>query len=272
MKKLSIVFLALLALLVFACSEKDDNPTDTNIYGYQLDQFISKTAVRDLVDATQPDSIDYRSLFAYEIVSADEDAWSPRQSTSTGAGVDLPWATFKQGFYVPSDSKKTWFPPALGLPGAFKVRNAGNFKLYRKVDVVSGNVSKIAELKGLQVYSINNWDNTMEDAVKLSDLLQGIAVYDTVRFTAVDGYSRDYTPEQIADGYYLLTSEVTTFPTLNGSMTGGQKKFKKLATVEALSAAAQSFTFPLAVHDNANISFPVPTDLSGYDRTVMTDY
>ncbi|MDY0150662.1 MAG: hypothetical protein RBS43_00140 [Candidatus Cloacimonas sp.] len=270
MKKLSILLFVLLVLLTFGCSEKDDNPTDTNIYGYSLDQFISKTAVRDVVDATQPDSLDFRSLFAYEIVSADSLPWSPRMSSN--AGYDLPWESYKQGFYVPSDSKKTWFPPVLGIPGAFKVRNAGTIKLYRKVDVNTTTTNKLVELKGLALHSVNNWNSTPENAIKLSDLLQGIAVWDTVRFVSSDGYTRDYTPEQVNDGYYLLNSEVTTFPTLNDSMTGGQRKFKKLAAIEVISAEAQVFSFPLASHEDKSIEFAVPTDLSGYDSAIMTDY
>lgn len=269
MKKLSIILFALLALLAFGCSEKDDNPTDVNVYGYKLDQFITQTAVRDIVDATAADSIDFRGLFAYEIVSADEDQWSPRQSSN--AGYDLAWETFKEGFYVPTDNKKTWFADP-SLPSAFKVRNTGTFRLYRKVDVITGAGSKLIELKGLQIHTINNWNGIPEAAIKLSDLLQGIAAYDTVLFVASDGYSRAYTPEKINEGYYLLTSEVTTFPALNDGMSGGEKKFKKLAQMQLNNAEAQTFSFPLAAHADVNLSFPVPADLSGYNRTVMTDY
>jgi len=58
-----------------------------------------------------------------------------------------------------------------------------------------------------------------------------VADYDSVRFTAPDGYVKYYNPKQIHDGYYLLNSEVTTFPSFNASMPGSQKKFKKLASV-----------------------------------------
>jgi len=270
MKRALIFLLMLLILLVNACSEKDNNPTDTNIYGYKLDQFISKSAVSDLVDPTAADTTDFRSLFAYEIVSADSVPWSPRLSSY--AGYDLPWETHQLGFIVPSDGNRTWFPPALSLPGAFKVRNTGCFKLYRKVDVVTNRDSKMAELKGLNITTLSNWIDGTEDAIKLSDLLQGIAVYDTVRLVAVDGYTKEYTAEQINDGYYLLDSEVTTFPNFNESMQNSQKKFKKLARMEVVGVNSQEFEFPLAVHDKACLSVPVPENLNDYEATVMTDY
>ena len=49
----------------------------------------------------------------------------------------------------------------MGLPSAFKVRNAGLFRLYRKVDVDAGNRgSKLIELRGLSTYTVDNWSDT----------------------------------------------------------------------------------------------------------------
>lgn len=269
MKRLLLFVTVLFLLLITACSEKD-NPTDTNIYGVKLDQFISKIAVRDLVDVTQPDSIDYRNLFAYEIVSGDPDAWSPRLSVN--AGYDLNWELFKEGFLVPSDNRKTWFPASLGLPSAFKVKNTGTVRLYRKVDVESGRGSTTVELKGLDIHSVQNWNSTDEDAIKLSDLLQGVTQADSIGFVAWDGYTKTYNWDQVNDGYYLLNSEVTTFPTYNATMPNSLKKFKKLARVIAYGSNAQSFAFDLAPNTATNLSVTVPTDLSGYQSTIMTDY
>jgi hypothetical protein len=270
MKKLLFILLVLVAMLLSSCSEKDDNPTDVNIYGYKLEQFIPKTAVHDLITTDENDLTDYRNLFSYEIVSADANAWSPRLSSY--AGYDLSWANFKEGFYVPSDEKKTWFAnPA--LPGAFKVRNAGTFKLYRKVDVVGGRSTKEVELRGLQLSCIINWSGTNEEAIKLSDLLQGLSSYSSVTLIATDGFSRTYTPEQIADGCYLLNSEVTTFPSFNTTTpTSGQWKLKKLARVNVTTAEIQMFPFRNADHEYANISFSIPADLSGYTKTLMTNH
>lgn len=272
MKRAFILIGFVLLLLITACSEKD-NPTDTNIYGYSLDQFITKIAVRNIVDLTAADTTDFRSLFKYEIVSADADHWSPRSSVNTiPFGYDLNWSLFKQGFLVPSDNRKTWFPAALGLPNAYKVKNAGTVRLYRKVDVESGRAEKSVELKSLSLYPVQNWLSATEDAIKLSDLMQGIATADTIRLVAVDGYSKDYTLDQINDGYYLLTSEVTTFPTYNSSMTNSLKKFKKLARLEVIGGDAQAFNFTYTDSSTANISFTIPESMTGYQSTVLTDY
>lgn len=273
MKKLLYVLVVLVAIMLSSCSEKDDNPTappaDTNVYGYKLDQFIAKAAVHDLITTNVEDTTDYRSLFAYEIVSADEDAWSPRQSTN--AGYDLPWETFKEGYYVHSDNKKTWFADA-SLPGAFKVRNTGTFRLYRKVDIVTGRSTKLAELNKLTKHNMTNWLSASEDAIKLSDLLEGITTYTAVKIIAGDGTAVDHTPAQIEDGYYFLTTETTTFPSFNGSMTGLQKKLKRIARLEVTTTETQDHTFPYADEATVNISFTVPTDLSGLTSTILTDY
>jgi len=269
MKRILLLLTVLVLLMITACSEKD-NPTDTNIYGYKLDQFILKTAVRDIVDPTAADTTDFRCLFAYEIVTADSDAWSPRLSVN--AGYDLNWELFREGFLVPSDNRKTWFPASLSLPSAFKVKNTGTVRLYRKVEVQSGRSEKTVELKSLAIHSVENWTSTMEDAIKLSDLMQGISTADTIRLIAVDGYTMDYTLDQINDGYYLLSSEKTTFPTYNDSMDGSHKKFKKLARMEVLGGDAQVFNFPLAPNTISSLNVTIPESMTGYQSTILTDY
>ncbi len=271
MKKLLFIMVLIISLLLISCSEKDDNPTDVNVYGYKLDQFITQATVNQLITSDTTDENDYRYLFAYEIVSDDAEPWSPRQSSNTSS--DLKWESFKEGFYIPSDNKKTWFADP-SLPNAFKVKNAKTFKLYRKVDIVTTRSSKHAELHSLTKHTVNNWNSTPqpEEAIKLSDLLTGIASYTSVKLVAGDGYSVEYTPEQIADGYYLLTSEVTTFPNLNSTMTGSQKKFKRLARLEVTTTDEQDHIFGYADQATANTSFTIPNDLSAYTKTVMVDY
>lgn len=267
MKKLNLLFLLVVLLLAFGCSEKD-KPTDTNIYGYKLDQFINAETVRLHVDANANAELDLRGLFNYEIVSS-IDGFSPRASVN--AGYDLDWDTFIQGYLVPSDSHRIWFP-TLDLPSAFKVRNTGLFRLYRKVVVDNGlRGSKHVELGGLDTYNMSNWTNDAEDAIKLSDLLQGIAAYDSVKLTAVDGYNKNYTPEQIADGYYFLSSEITTFPTFNDAMTNSLKKFRKLASITVYGATSdQNHSFALCHKDLADLVFQVPASFNGLERTIMT--
>ena len=260
MKKLLILIMVLLGLFLAACGEDDDDNTPVEVMGYKLQQFVDKGVVNLLVDSAAPDTVDYRNLFAYQIIGAD--GFNPRQG-STG-GYDLSWPTFKDGYLVPSQDGKTLFPNTPDLPGAYKVRNAAEFKLYRKVDVSAGRGSKQIELWGLPIHTdILNWNSEAESSVKLSDLLGGIAAYDSVKFVANDA-SAVYTPAQVNDGYYLLTSERTTFPTLNDSMDGLHKKFKRLAEIVVYGATIDNFTWVNADTTHAAITITIPTDLSTY--------
>lgn len=270
MKKFSLLLLVFLTLLMFSCSEKDDNPTNVDFYGYKLDQFISNTILRDLIDPNASDTLNFRELFAYEIEASD--GFSPRNSSY--AGYDLTWNFFKEGYIVPADNNRTWFPDELGLPNAFKVKSTTQFNLYRKVEVTSGESSKTIELKGLTIYTIPNWNSANEEAIKLSDLLQGISLSDSsnIRLIAIDDYYKDYTPEQIAEGYYLLDSEVTTFPEINDTLPGALKKFKKLASIEVTNCSSQDHNFANAPHDKKDIAIPVPANFSGYEATPLPDY
>src|SRR5512133_2100839 len=100
MNKFLLIMLSIITILgMVACSEKDDNPTDVGVYGYKLDQFITKSVVADSVDSEAADTTDFRNLFNYEIVSG-EDGFSPRLSAN--AGYDLNWNAFKAGFLVPT--------------------------------------------------------------------------------------------------------------------------------------------------------------------------
>jgi hypothetical protein len=267
---LYICFTSIIILAVFGCSEKDNNPTDVQVYGYKLEQFINQSLVADLVDAEVADTSEFRGLFAYEIVST-EDGFSPRMSSY--AGYDLPWETFKEGYLVPSDNNKTWFAD-VNLPGAFRVRNAGIFRLYRKIDVVApDNSSKLVELGGLPVYTVDNWDGNPEEAIKLSDLIQGYAAYDSISIVCYDDYGigKYYQPEAVEDGYYLLTTERTIFPT--ASLPTNQKKMKKVSYIQVFgSTSEQSHEFDLTPSDFANLIFTVPADLSGYAETPLPDY
>lgn len=265
MKRIAFILFASLLLLITACSEKDDNPTDVNVYGYNLAQFISKAVVATSVDAA-PDTTELRQLFNFEIVSGDEDAWSPRQSVN--AGYDLNWETFRLGYLVPTDNNRVWFQDPM-IPGAFKVRNTATFRLYRTVRVNSGRGTKEVELRGLPVQQINNWDGNPEDAIKLSDLMQGIASYDSVSIVCYDGYGEGkyYQTAAIQDGYYLLDSERTIFPT--ASLPNNQKKMKKVAYLEVFGGSAQEHSFALAPIPTADLTFQKPASLTGYTSTVL---
>lgn len=267
MRVLSLTLVLSFLLLLSACSEKD-KPTDANIYGYKLDQFVSHAAVTAYVDSLAAMPNNFRHLFNYEIVGSD--GFSPRASDN--AGYDLSFAQFSEGYLVPSDDRRTWFP-GLNLPSAFRVRSTSYFRLYRKVDVDDGfRGGKSVELKGLPMYNMTNWNDQSEDAIKLSDLLQGIASYDSVAFVAVDEYSKTYSAELVNDGYYFLSSEVTSFPSFNDGLTNSLKKFKKLARIVVYGASGpQNHSFPLAHNALRDMVFTAPTDLTGYERIVMQD-
>jgi hypothetical protein len=271
MKKISLLLIAIIILFALtACSEKDDNPTDVQVQGIRLEHFVSKALVADSVDATVADSTDLRGLFAYEIVSG-EDGFSPRQSSY--AGYDINWNTFKQGFLVPDDNNKTWFSNP-NLPGAFKVRQAKYFRLYRKIDVIpSGFPPTLVELKGLQIHTISNWDGNPEPAIKLSDLLQGIASYDSVCIVCYDDYGlgKYYHPDAINDGYYLLETERTIFPT--AGIPNNMKKMKKVDRIMVYGpTSSQVHDFALAPVESADMIFTVPSDLTGFSTEVLPDY
>lgn len=266
MKRMLVILFALAALLfVIGCSENDP-PTDVDVLGYKLDQFITRSVVVDSVDAALPDTTDLRHLFNYEIVSGDEDAWSPRNSVN--AGYDLNWAQFSNGYLVPTDDNRTWFEDPT-LPGAFKVKNTALFRLYRKIEVISGGASKHVELKGLPLYPITNWDGNTENAVKLSDLMQGIAAYDSVKIVCYDGYGSDkyYQAAAINDGYYLLDTERTIFPT--ATLPNNQKKMKKVAYIEVIGGGAQNHDFELAPQETADMIFSKPASMNGFTSTVL---
>ncbi len=269
MKPRFLFIIAILALLLGACSEKDNTNDNAKIYGYKLDQFINMQAVQLAIDPTAADTSDFRMLYAYEIVSA-ADGFSPRASSY--AGYDLPWEEFSLGYVVPTDGNRTWFPNPL-LPGAFKIRDTGLFRLYRKIDVQTEYGMSLIELKGLPLHQITNWDGEDETAIKLSDLLIGIASYDSLKIVCFDGYGDDkyYLPEAINDGYYLLTTERTIFPTAD--IPNNQKRMKKVAYLELMGASsAQEHSFALCPSEEADLVLNLPEDLGTYQTTELPGY
>ncbi|MDD2230953.1 MAG: hypothetical protein PHY48_16315 [Candidatus Cloacimonetes bacterium] len=269
MKKYLVLLVALAMMLSFtACSDDDDNGTQVDILGYSLDQFFTMADAIGITGAAN-DTTDYRSLYAYEIVGAD--GWSPRGSVN--AGYDLLWNTFKSGYLVPSDNKRTWFPGDT-VPGAFKVKNADKIRVYRQIGVC-GTADECVpqELGALPTYTVENWNNEDEQAIKLSDLLQGYDGYSTVTVSAVDGYSKTYDAEKIADGYYLLTSERTTFPTFNSEMEGSMKKFKLIATMQVNMPGKNGIgPHGNALPEKADLVIDFPQSFGAFESTVLTDY
>lgn len=272
MKKYLVALVALAMMLGFtACSKDDDNGTQIDILGYSLDQFIT---IDDAIQITNPadtENTDYRSLYAYEIVGAD--GWSPRGSVN--AGYDLLWNTFKSGYIVPSDNKKTWFTGDT-VPRAFNVKNADKIRVYRQIGV-GGTAEEFLpqELGALPTHTVTNWSGEEEAAIKLSDLLQGYDGYTTVTVFAIDGYSKTYDAAMFADGYYLLTSERTTFPSFNDDPDIGNslKRFKLISTMQVNISAKNG----IGPHGNADeakadLVIDLPEHFDSYTSTVLIDY
>ena len=267
MRKIFFSLLTVLLLLSFTACSEDDNTTDPKIYGYLLEQFVSTDAVIQITDPSAEANTDFRDLYTYEIVASD--GYSPRNSSN--AGYDLDWDVLKAGYIVPDDNRRTWFDNP-DMPGAFRVKDATNLRLYRKVDIEDSlGTTYYVELGSLPVHQIENWDGELEDAIKLSDLLTPFAQYEGVTLYAYDDYAKEYTPEQIQDGYYFPQSEVSTFPTFNDSMQGGQKKFKKLAGI-VVGGVAGSIDYDNAASSSTDLDITLPETFGGYEATELIDY
>lgn len=267
MKNYLYVLLCLAILFgISGCSE-DDNNTEPQILGYLLEQFVDQNVIHDLTDPADDDSLDFRGLYNYEIVAAD--GYSPRNRVTT-AGYDLDWLVFKTGYKVPADENSTVFLDET-TPGAFEVKEASSIRLYRRIVVQDtlGN-SYYKELHALPIHSVPNWDGVNEDAIKLSDMLTGVNGYTMILLESIDGFARSYTPEQIDDGYFLLDSERTTFPTFNATMTNSLKKFKyvnKMVLDIDLSASNGQYTNADSTTTDLSIQFPEHYD--SYNSTVI---
>lgn len=268
MKHFFIALVALALLSITACSE-DSNPTAPAIYGYSLEQFVPLNDVIAITDYEADADSDFRDLYAYQIIA--DDGWSPRNSST--AGYDLSWDQLRSGYLVPDDQHKTWFPDPL-LPGAFRVKNAHEIRLYRHVRVQHNDGEAYhVQLGALPVEVVENWNAACEMSVRLSDIILGYEGYDSVTLVSEDGYSQSYTPEQIEDGFYHLETEVTTFPTFNDDMSGGQKRFKKIASITIHGGTeVQHEAWGNAAEEEADLTITLPTYLDAYDSTELTDY
>ncbi|HQQ67786.1 MAG TPA: hypothetical protein PLX77_03050 [Candidatus Cloacimonadota bacterium] len=265
MKKAIFSLLLLGMLLAFTACSENDNGTDPKIYGYILEQFVGKEAVNLITDPEPEEGDDFRGLYNYEIVASD--GFSPRNSSN--AGWDLKWDVLKTGYIVPDDNRRTWFDNA-DIPGAFRVKDATKINLYRKVEIAdTTGVGVYFELGGMTTHQIENWNGEQEPAIKLADLIAHFTDITGVTLLAADGQTMDYTLEQIQDGYYLLESEKTTFPSFNDEMNGLQKKFKKLATIR-VNGTAGTVTYLNA--NTPDLEITLPEGFAGYTATELIDY
>jgi hypothetical protein len=264
MKKLLLPALLFL-FIMFGCSEKDDNTTSPNtpqppamatvadsVFSFPaedtsfpvdiiqqvtyngesanaipLSYFITKSMADQLVESTTDDET--RKLFAYQIVASD--GFNPRNR----GYADMVWDTLNTGYLLPNNTFRTYFPSDV-VPTAFDVKNAATIKMFRAVQVVKADGSVVLfEMNGLQEYQTANYDSLNEAAVKLKDF---ITTYITTtpasyKYELVDNtetYVKEYTWDQIQDGYWLKETKRTIFPSYP-DMPNSSRKFKKLMKI-----------------------------------------
>ena len=265
MKKLWLLLLLGLFILFTACSEKDDdNPTgpsnqpqppamatiadtaftiSTNVPAEWLatitysDQQVQAASLAHYVDKSVTDqlttisdttgAIDSRTLYAYQLISTD--GFTPRNKHYN----DLYWTDITAGYLLPSVDFRTYFP-STSIPTAFDVKNIATIKAYRVFNVVSPTDTVMFELNSLTATTHLNYSNAEEKAYKLQDLITNYVTATPAnykyRLIAVDGYSKEYTWEQIQQGYWLTQSNKTIFDV--EGMENSAKKFKHIKAIE----------------------------------------
>ena len=202
--------------------------------GYSLDQFVTKSITDELTGITDPE-IDSRNLFTFNQISYD--GFTPRISNNYFG--DLAWDDLSQGYWLsmPEYSFRTYFPQLqeMSITG-YNTKNIHKIELYRTVIVENINtVEAVFQLSGLKTYPILNYDDEIEDAIKLSDLITTFITTtpDAVNyiFVGIDDSTMVYGWRHIQGGYYLLSSETTIFPMLSAEMPNEQARFKHLLKI-----------------------------------------
>ncbi|MCF7920310.1 MAG: hypothetical protein K9N06_10410 [Candidatus Cloacimonetes bacterium] len=271
MKKIMLfVFLAIVTLMmVISCSENDNNNNIPDIiYAYALEQFVPMDALSDLIVHDEGDTTEFRDLFYFWPLATD--GFSAR----TRGYDDLDWQNWVQGYYIPEIDNKVFFPQFEPLNiGAYNVKYLDMVYVSRGVrSIINDTLSVVYELNAMETQQVENYDLVMEDAIPLNSFVPPhVTVIDSVVFTAVDGYTKTYTPVQFADGYWLVSSQKTIFPTEGANMSGSLKKFKLLKSMEFFGQwqNVEDFENPAwAGTDEADWSFSFPVDLSAFEGIV----
>ncbi len=176
-------------LLNFTSEQIDYN--GLMVTGYSLDQFVNMDSVNAYIDE---DGFDGRKLFAFEIVSSDEDGnWSPRDHEY----YDLSWTDFITGYLLPDEKGRTYFEDE-SIPSGHNVKWAYYLRLYRKIDIVlDANITifepgafttqEITYTKDDETYTVN--------AIELENFISDYVIEDPQNyeflFTAADGWVND---------------------------------------------------------------------------------
>jgi len=208
-----------------------------NTTGYSLAQFVGQSEVNQYLDVEQFDS---RTLFAYEIVSSDDDGnWSPRLRGMP----DLAWSQFSSGYILPAESAKAFFPDEL-IAGTYNVKYATYFRLYRKIDTSLDGTSTTYETGAFpttEITYIKNDETFVEQGFPLTNLISDYVTDDqenySYRFVAGDGWENDDTDnifswEDLQNGYWLTELDRAVF--LNEDTT---LKWKSVKYVESIQLA-----------------------------------
>lgn len=268
---LLVTFIILIGLT--ACSEDDDDDNSTGpvtILAYNLDQFLPLDNVMNLfTDGDQEtileDAIDALNLFSIHVLASDGWSWRNR-------GVrDLKWDEFAGGYLIPEDDGRIYIE-AFASQGVstYNVKFAQDVQVFRTFELVKPDGTEaLYQLSAMTTQQIENYDGTMEDAIKLTDFYPAteITAIDSVMFTAADGYSVNYTEEEFNAGYWLTESQKTIFPGLD--LPGSKKKFKLLQTL-TIYGEQQSVEEPFVCNfsEAPEYEFTFPEDLEGYDSIV----
>jgi len=204
------------------------------VTAYSLDQFVDKSVTDDLTNISN--ATESRALFAYRMIASDDfDPWTARGYD------DLLWDVFNQGYLVPSKSFRSFFDPeTVNIENAYNVKNLQILALFRTITVVkpTGTEEVIFEIGALPTSQPLTHLTPPSDelAIKLTDLITTYitstpANYDYI-FTdpSADGFPQTYTWAEMQAGYFLLETERTTFPTIEG-MPGSKARYKNIMKI-----------------------------------------
>ncbi|MBN1885682.1 MAG: hypothetical protein JW876_09205 [Candidatus Krumholzibacteriota bacterium] len=175
-----------------------------------LDAFVDTFLVPPYYDRDQA-MYDSRPLYAYRIEG--EDGFS----ASVKGYPDNAWEHLELGYLLVAARQVVFPDDVIDLPGAYNVKDAARVIVLRKFDVVYADTTAVREIADLSVVQVENHDGALEDAVRLSDLVETTIVPDpsTMQYNivALDGYGPS-TPMSWAEfgtGYWLLDSKRTIF-------------------------------------------------------------
>ena len=169
------------------------------VEAYPLAQFI-----------TLEGKVDSRGLYTYEIVA--DDGYSSRKG-----GVDISWANFQTGYYLPTEKSRTYFPEG---STKWSVKGAEKFHLYRAIEVIAPNHDDpvVYEVDAMeQIQSLHPEIYTG----KVIPLKNFVSSYITkkpedfgYKLGTVDGMIVEFTWDQLKEGYWSVDSDRAFFPNI----------------------------------------------------------